>query len=82
MNGEKLSFKTIIAIASVVIVIASGILTYESSQNDRISRHDVKIDRLEKDITEFKEFRQDISEIKENLVRLTTIIKTKLEKDK
>lgn len=68
---------TLIAIASVVATILIAVSGFTFKQSDQISRHDVKIENLEKDYNEVKEMRKDISCIKETLARLAGSLEQK-----
>ena len=65
---------TIIAIISVIVMLLIAVFTFTFRQSDKISRHDVRIENLEKDFDEVKTIRKDITCIKETLARLAGIL--------
>ena len=75
MTQEKgMQIKTVIALASIIVLVVIAVCGFTYKQGGLGAR----INKLENDYVEVKDMRNDISEIKETLVRLTTIIDRKL----
>ena len=78
-SGETvIKLSTMVAIASIVVVLMLAVSGFTFAQSDQISRHDVRIGGLEQDFSEIKEIRKDISAIKVMLARLAVILEQKL----
>jgi hypothetical protein len=67
-----------ITITVAAIGIVGGVFAFTLRQSDRITRHDVRIQHLEESYSEVKDIKKDIACIKENLVRLTTILERQI----
>ena len=78
-SGETvIKLSTMVAIASIVVVLMLAVLGVTFAQSDQISRHDVRIGVLEEDVGEIKEIRKDISAIKVMLGRLAVALEQRL----
>ncbi len=64
-----------IAIVTVAVIVIIALSSWANSQGKQISRHDVKITNIEKDIEEIKDIRRDIITIKGALIEQSTILK-------